>query len=114
MVLQLLFAHQVQLVDPKAVVHTFQSVSAHIYANIQFLDLYTVQQQGLQVSACSWVLHVSEILSALVVGGTLVLLRPNGHLDMAYFSETVMHQQVTSITIGPSLIRALTHYLQTN
>ena len=98
---------------PKAVVHTFQSVSAHIVANTRFLDLYTVQQQGLQVAACSWILHVSEILSALVVGGTLVLLRPNGHLDMAYFSETVLHQQATSITIGPGLIRTLTHYLET-
>jgi non-ribosomal peptide synthetase component F len=97
----------------KAVVHTFKSISACILAYIQWdLGLYTTQDQLLQVAACSWLLHVPEIMVPLAVGGTLVLLRPGGHLDMAYFSQTLIQQQVTTVKIGPAIIRALTNYLE--
>ena len=97
----------------KAVVHTYKSLSACIFAYTEWdLGLYTSQNQVLQVAASSWILHVTEIVLPLVVGGTLVLLRSNGHLDMAYLSQTLIHQQVTTLTIGPGIIRALTNYLE--
>ncbi|CAF1410830.1 unnamed protein product, partial [Adineta steineri] len=97
----------------KAVVHSFRSFATCIRAYSQWdLGIYTSQDQVLQVAACSWILHISEIMLPLVVGGTLVLLRPNGHLDMDYFSQALMQQQVTTITIGPGIIRALTSYLE--
>ncbi|CAF1166800.1 unnamed protein product [Adineta steineri] len=97
----------------KAVVHSFRSFSTCIRAYRQWgLGVYTGQDQVLQVAACSWILHISEIMLPLVVGGTLVLLRPNGHLDMDYFSQTLMQQQVTTVTIGPGIIRALTSYFE--
>ncbi|CAF1437173.1 unnamed protein product, partial [Adineta steineri] len=97
----------------KAVVHSFRSFATCIRAYSQWdLGIYTSQDQVLQVAACSWILHISEIMLPLVVGGTLVLLRPNGHLDMDYFSQTLVQQQVTTVTIGPGIIRALTSYLE--
>ncbi|CAF3739353.1 unnamed protein product [Adineta steineri] len=97
----------------KAVVHSFRSLSTSIRAFTQWnLDVYTSQDQVLQVAACSWILHISEIMLPVVVGGTLVLLRPNGHLDMDYFSQTLIRQQVTTITIGPGITRALTSYFE--
>ncbi|CAF1462357.1 unnamed protein product, partial [Adineta steineri] len=97
----------------KAVVHSFRSFATCIRAYSQWdLGIYTSQDHVLQVAACSWILHISEIMLPLVVGGTLVLLRPNGHLDMDYFSQALMQQQVTTITIGPGIIRALTSYLE--
>jgi non-ribosomal peptide synthetase component F len=98
---------------PKAIVHTFKSFSACIFAYIQWnLRLYTIRDHVLQVAACSWILHLSEILLPLVVGGTLVLLRPGGHLDMSYFSQTLINQQVTTLTTGSGIVRALTNYLE--
>ncbi|CAF0911439.1 unnamed protein product [Adineta steineri] len=97
----------------KAVVHSFRSLSTSIRAFSQWdLHVYTSQDQVLQIAACSWILHISEIMLPLVVGGTLVLLRPNGHFDMDYFCRTLIQQQVTTITIGPGIIRALTTYLE--
>ena len=97
----------------KAVVHTYKSLAACILAYIQWdLGLYTSKNQVLQVAANSWILHVSEIILPLVVGGTLVLLRPNGHLDMAYFSQTLIDQQVTTLTIGSGIIQALSDFLE--
>jgi acyl-coenzyme A synthetase/AMP-(fatty) acid ligase len=99
--------------QPKAIVHTHKSFSATINAYIQWdVRMYTMRDQVLQVATSSWVLHILEIPLGLVVGGTLVLLRPGGHLDMAYFSQTLINQQVTTLTIGPGLIRALTSYLE--
>jgi non-ribosomal peptide synthetase component F len=100
---------------PKAIVHTHRSFSASNYAYAQWdVGMYTAQDQVLQVATCSWILHLTEVAMPLIVGGTLVLLRPGGHLDMAYFSETLMYQQVTAFLVGPGIIRALTDYLEKN
>ncbi|CAF1168864.1 unnamed protein product [Adineta steineri] len=98
---------------PKAVVHTYKSLSASIAAFIQWnADMYTTRDHALQVATCSWTLHITEISLPLVVGSTLVLLRPGGHLDVAYFSQTLMRQQITILLTGPAIIRALTNYIE--
>lgn len=97
---------------PKAIVHTHKSFAASNAAYIQWdANMYTVRDQVLQLANCSWILHLSEIALPLVVGGTIVLLQPNGHLDMTYFSQTLLYQQVTTIIIGPATIRALISFL---
>jgi non-ribosomal peptide synthetase component F len=98
---------------PKAIIHTHRSFSASNYAYAKWdVDMYTAREQVLQVATCSWILHLTEVALPLIVGGTLVLLRPGGHLDMAYFSQTLIYQQVTTLLIGPGIIRALTDYLE--
>ncbi len=97
----------------KVILHTHQSFSAAITAYAQWnLELYARENQVLQVATSSWILHITEISLPLAVGGTLVLLRPNGHLDINYFAQTLVHQQVTTLTIGTSIIRALTNYIE--
>jgi non-ribosomal peptide synthetase component F len=97
----------------KMILHTHKSFSTSDYAYAQWdVGIYTVQDQVLQVATCSWILHLTEISLPLIVGGTLILLRPDGHLDMAYFAQTLLHQQVTTLLIGPGIIRALTNYLE--
>ncbi|CAF1525664.1 unnamed protein product, partial [Adineta steineri] len=99
--------------QPKAAVHTHKSFSANIAAFIQWnVGVYTARDHVLQVATCSWIPHIVEFSLPLVVGGTLVLLRPGGHLDVAYFSQTLMHQQITTLIIGPAIIRALTNYIE--
>ncbi|CAF1473510.1 unnamed protein product, partial [Adineta steineri] len=98
---------------PKAVVHTHKSFSAFIASLIQWnVGMYTARDHALQVATSSWLTHILEISSPLVVGGTLVLLRQGGHLDVAYFSQTLMHQQITTLITGPAIIRALTNYIE--
>jgi acyl-coenzyme A synthetase/AMP-(fatty) acid ligase len=98
---------------PKAIVHTHQSFSASNYAYAKWdVGMYTMHDQVLQVVACSWNLHLAEVALPLILGGTLVLLRPGGNLDMGYFSQTLVYQQVTTLLISPGLIRALTTYIE--
>jgi acyl-coenzyme A synthetase/AMP-(fatty) acid ligase len=98
---------------PKIVVHTHRTFAAGIRALSEWhLGVYTFRDQILQVSTCSWVLHLYEVALSLVLGGSLICLQPGGHLDMSYFCKTLSYQQVTTLVIGPSLIRALTNYLE--
>ncbi|CAF4056366.1 unnamed protein product, partial [Adineta steineri] len=98
---------------PKAVVHTHKSFSASIAALTEWdVSIYTVRDHVLQVATNSWITHIVEISAPLVVGGTLVLLRQGGPFDVAYFSQTMMHQQITSLGVNPAIIRALTYYIE--
>ena len=100
---------------PKSVVHTHKSLSAMVVTYTQWDGgICTNQDQNLQGAPCSWILHVWEMASTLAAGGTLVLLRPNGHLDIGYFVESLIRQQVTTLHIGPGIIRALIGYLKEN
>ncbi|CAF0897899.1 unnamed protein product, partial [Adineta steineri] len=100
---------------PKAVVHTYRSLSASNASYIRWdVGMYTDRDHVLQVSTSSWIIHITEISLPLVVGGTLVLLREGCHLDMAYFSQTLIHQQITTLIINPAIIRALTYYIENN
>ncbi len=98
---------------PKAIVHTHQSFSASNYTYAKWdVGMFTARDQVLQVATCTWNLHLAEVSLPLVLGGTLVLLRPGGNLDMAYFSQTLAYQQVTTLLIGHGLIRALINYIE--
>lgn len=97
----------------KLVVHTYKSFSAGDYILIQSnLQIFTAGDNVFQVASCSWTLHLTEISITLMIGGTLVLLRPGGHLDMRYFTDTFSRQQVTTLLVGPAIIHALTNYLE--
>ncbi len=98
---------------PKAIVHTHRSFAASNAAYIQWnANMYTIHDQVLQLATCTWILQLSEISLPLVVGGSVVLLRPGGHLDMSYLSKTMINQQVTTLIIGPAIIRALIDYFE--
>ena len=97
----------------KLILHTHRSFSASDCTFIpSHAQMYTVRDQVLQVASCSWIPHMTEISMPLIMGGTLILLRPGGHLNMLYFSQTVFRQQVNTLLIGPTLIQALTSYLE--
>lgn len=99
----------------KLVLHTHKSFSASGYNCAQSnVWMHTVQHHVLQVASCSWALHLREISMALIMGGTLVLLQPGGHLNMTYFIRTLARQQVTTLLIGPAMIRTLTNHMETN
>lgn len=99
----------------KAVVHTHKSFAASTASLAQWdIGLYSIHDHVLQVASCSWILHLVEISLSIVLGGTLVLLRPSGHLDIAYFARSLVKHQITTLTLGAGLIRAVTNYLETS
>jgi len=48
-----------------------------------------------------------ELIPALLVGGRLVLARPDGHRDPEYLLETIRRERITALHGVPSLLQAL-------
>ena len=66
----------------------------------------------LQISQDTFDAHLQEILGAVLVGGTSVLLRSDGaHLNTAYLTQTISQHQVTVTNLVPSMAIALIDYL---
>ncbi|UJR38877.1 hypothetical protein I4U23_031545 [Adineta vaga] len=64
-----------------------------------------------QMSKCSFDVHAMELMGSLTLGATLVLLRPNGNLDMHYLYHTIQDHQVTFIFLVPTVIQLLCGWL---
>ncbi len=67
-----------------------------------------------QMSQCSFDIHVGDIIGTLVTGALLTLLRPDGHSDFEYLVETVQRHQITYMHTVPSLLNALFKLLESD
>jgi non-ribosomal peptide synthetase component F len=67
----------------------------------------------LQVSRDTFDLHLEEILGAVLVGGSCVLLNPSSgiHLNIGYLIKIIRNHHITFINLVPSLSIALIDYL---
>ncbi|CAF3910821.1 unnamed protein product [Rotaria sp. Silwood1] len=67
------------------------------------------------MSSCSFDPHVMECLGPLVTGGTCVMLKPLGNLDLNYVISTIHRHRVSIAGFVTSFLYALHEYLeQTN
>ena len=76
--------------------------------------IHTITAQDLigQISRCSFDVHVQDILGTLMIGATLVMLRPRGNIDFDYFYKTIRDKQVTFMHTTPSLLYSFFSFLQ--
>lgn len=64
-----------------------------------------------QIARCSFDVHVLDILGTLVIGGTVIMLHPEGILDMEYLATQFLRKQITYVLAVPSLLRAFFTFL---
>ncbi|CAF0888335.1 unnamed protein product [Didymodactylos carnosus] len=64
----------------------------------------------LQLSQCSFDVHITEILGSLIVGYQLVLLHPNGLFDLHYLSATIKSHQITQMDTVPTYCHTLCEF----
>ncbi|CAF4119702.1 unnamed protein product, partial [Adineta steineri] len=67
-----------------------------------------------QMTRCSFDIHVQEILGTLIVGGTLIMLHPGGTIDFNYLSEVLQNKQITYLHTVPSLLHSFFTSVQQN
>ena len=68
----------------------------------------------IQMSSCSFDEHAQQFFGSLILGATLVLLRPQGHLDADYIFRTIEKVQGTVLDLVPTSLSILCEYLQHN
>ncbi|CAF1456475.1 unnamed protein product [Adineta ricciae] len=64
-----------------------------------------------QIARCSFDVHVLDILGTLIIGGSLVMLHPEGISDFEYLARVFSGKQTTYIHAVPSLLRAFFTFL---
>ena len=56
------------------------------------------------MARCSFDIHVQEILGTLMIGATLVMLRPRGTIDFEYLDGILEKKQITYMHTVPTLL----------
>ncbi|UGT56759.1 non-ribosomal peptide synthase/polyketide synthase [Nocardia asteroides] len=67
----------------------------------------TAADRLLQRAPLTFDVSLWELLCPALLGATLVLLRPGGHLDLAYQAEVIREQRVTVVEFVPSVLAAM-------
>jgi tyrocidine synthetase-3 len=68
---------------------------------------YVMNKISIQLSRCTFDVHVLEILGTLIKGGTLVIPKDTSVLDISHIQELLFSYRVYTLDITPSLILQL-------
>ncbi|CAF4030987.1 unnamed protein product, partial [Adineta steineri] len=74
--------------------------------SLTYINSFNKDDTVVQMTRCSFDIHVQEILGALLVGGTLIMLHPGGTIDFDYLSEILQKKQITYLHTVPSLLHS--------
>jgi non-ribosomal peptide synthetase component F len=76
-----------------------------------FIDVVNKNDTVIQIARCSFDVHVLDVMGTLVIGGTLIMLRPEGIFDFHYLDSVLKTKQITYIQAVPSLLQAFFTFL---
>jgi non-ribosomal peptide synthetase component F len=66
----------------------------------------------MQMAECSFDLHIGDILGTLMIGATLIMLRPKGLINLEYLTQILEEKQITCMTSVPSLFQSLFYFME--
>jgi non-ribosomal peptide synthetase component F len=67
------------------------------------------------MARCTFDNHVQEIIGTLIIGATLIMLRPRGTVEFDYLATTMKDKQISYMHSVPSLLHSFFTFLkQTN
>ena len=58
--------------------------------------------------------YIEETMGVLMIGSTVILLHPDGNMDLAYLLQTIRDKQITYVLAVPSLLNSLYTYIHNN
>ena len=65
-----------------------------------------------QLSTSTFDAHVLEILAPLISGGVIIMLHPDGNMDLAYFYQILHDKQVTLVLSVPTFLNHLCEFIK--
>jgi non-ribosomal peptide synthetase component F/2-polyprenyl-3-methyl-5-hydroxy-6-metoxy-1,4-benzoquinol methylase len=82
--------------------------------NSSFIRLYESSDRILQMAACTFDVHMIECIGTLITGATVVMMKPQGNLDIAYIIDTIKNSSITVLPTVPSYLYTLLDYIHHN
>ncbi|CAF3924800.1 unnamed protein product, partial [Adineta steineri] len=80
--------------------------------SLAYINSFNKDDTVVQMTRCSFDIHVQEILGTLLVGGTLIMLHPGGTIDFDYLSEVLKNKQITYLHTVPSLLYSFFSFIE--
>jgi len=68
----------------------------------------------IQMAGCSFDNHLLSLVGTLVSGAALIMLRPEGNMDLDYLASVLNEKQLTVMHCVPSLLNSLFNFLKEN
>ncbi|CAF4142030.1 unnamed protein product, partial [Adineta steineri] len=78
------------------------------------VDIFNKNDTIIQMARCSFDLHVQEILGALIIGATVVMLHPRGNVDFEYLFTIMENKQITFLYSVPTLLALFFNFIKDN
>ena len=66
----------------------------------------------LQTAACTFDVHIKQIMGALILNATIVMLHPHGTMDFMYLAQTVQNKQVTCMQCVPTFLNNFYNFIE--
>ena len=67
-----------------------------------------------QMARCSFDSHIDEILGTLIIGASVVMLRPEGIMDYEYLATVLTKKQITRMGSVPSFFHNFFIFLRSS
>ncbi|CAF1423827.1 unnamed protein product [Adineta steineri] len=82
--------------------------------SLVYINSFNKDDTVVQMTRCSFDIHVQEILGTLLVGGALIMLHPGGTIDFDYLSEVLQTKQITYLHTVPSFLYSFFIFIEQN
>jgi acyl-coenzyme A synthetase/AMP-(fatty) acid ligase len=63
---------------------------------------------------CTFDIHVQDVIGTLIVGATVVMLRPDGNMDLEYLAGILREKEISYMFIVPTVLNSLGNYFKEN
>ncbi|CAF5004571.1 unnamed protein product, partial [Rotaria sp. Silwood1] len=75
--------------------------------SLKYLNMLNQKDITIQLAQCSFDAHLLEILGALILGATIIMLRRKGNMDLMYLATVLSNKQVSYMFAVPTLLNSL-------
>ena len=75
------------------------------------IDLFTFKDTMVQMASCSYDVHVQEVIGALIVGSSIVMLRSQANIDLEYVLSVLNEKQVSYMQSVPTYLSHMINIL---
>ena len=80
--------------------------------SLVLVELVSRKDNLLQLASCSYDVHVQEIIGGLIIGASIVMLYPQGNMDLEYVVKLMKEKQISYMQSVPSYLNILLDFLQ--
>ena len=78
------------------------------------IDILNKHDNVAQIAVSTFDPHLEEIMGVLMIGSTVIMLHPDGNMDLSYLLQIIRDKEITYVLAVPSLLHSLYVYIDEN